>query len=137
MILQIERAFFLPLLRYPVRQQNESNEENAKNNTRFNRLRKTGHKRIQISAQSILNAENRTPAKKCKQHSLHNEVFIKFMGNVSKVSLHKSLENSNNDYRYDNGVDQFQFLVTISFSLLRNRHVCISDRVNRLYGKYL
>ena len=72
----------LPLLWYPVRQQNESNEENT-----------------------ILNAENRTPAKKCKQWGLHNEVFLQFMGNVSKVSLHKSLENSNNDYRYDNGVD--------------------------------
>ena len=53
----------------------------------------------------------RTPARKCKQQSLQNEVFLKFMGNLSKISLHSSLENSNNDYRYDNGVDQFQFLL--------------------------
>ena len=33
------------------------------------------------------------------------------MGNISKISLHSSLENSNSDYRYDNGVDQFHFLL--------------------------
>jgi len=32
------------------------------------------------------------------------------MGNISKISLHSSLENSNSDYRYYNRVDQFQFL---------------------------